>query len=392
MLCIPALIGGSHLNLSITPSALDTWDPASWLILDVREETDYQKDHFPGSMHADLAALLAACRDGNAGPVQLLSACRDEDERPVQADSPATCILPAHRRIIVVCRCGLLSVEAAEALSERGYDAFSLEGGYGALVWHEAQKAETDQQRLQKIESSIRGKFKKNLFGLFTRAVVEYRLVEPGDRIAVCISGGKDSMCMAKLFQELKRHNKFPFELVFLVMDPGYNEQNRHVIESNARLLGIPVTLFETQIFDSVYHVEKSPCYLCARMRRGYLYKKAKELGCNKIALGHHLDDILETALMNALTKGELAAMPPVLKFDKFPLTFIRPLCLADIPMIIRHAEMQGYISSTCTCSYQDNSGRKTARSRLDKLTDGNYELKRKLFDALRNVNAAYLP
>ena len=369
MLCIPALIGGSHLNLSITPSALDTWDPASWLILDVREETDYQKDHFPGSMHADLAALLAACRDGNAGPVQLLSACRDEDERPaqlsacrdgderpVQADSPATCILPAHRRIIVVCRCGLLSVEAAEALSERGYDAFSLEGGYGALVWHEAQKAETDQQRLQKIESSIRGKFKKNLFGLFTRAVVEYRLVEPGDRIAVCISGGKDSMCMAKLFQELKRHNKFPFELVFLVMDPGYNEQNRHVIESNARLLGIPVTLFETQIFDSVYHVEKSPCYLCARMRRGYLYKKAKELGCNKIALGHHYDDVIETILMGILYSGQFQAMMPKLHSQHYAgMQLIRPMYLIREDSIKHWRDYNGLHFIQCACKFTDS-------------------------------------
>ena len=147
----------------------------------------------------------------------------------------------------------------------------------------EEEENEAMEQRRKDIELSIRKKFHKQLFSRFARGINDYELVKPGDKIAVCISGGKDSMLMAKLFQELKRHNKFPFELVFLVMDPGYNEANRAVIEHNAKLLGIPITVFETEIFDAVYNVEKSPCYLCARMRRGYLYSKAKELGCNKI-------------------------------------------------------------------------------------------------------------
>ena len=138
------------------------------------------------------------------------------------------------------------------------------------------------------IEKSIRKKFKHDLEGRFEKAVVQYGLIEEGDHIAVCISGGKDSMLMAKLFQEIKRHNKFPFSLTFLCMDPGYLPQNRALIEENCRLLGIPVTIFDSPIFDSVFHIEKSPCYLCARMRRGYLYSRAKNLGCNKIALGHH--------------------------------------------------------------------------------------------------------
>ena len=145
------------------------------------------------------------------------------------------------------------------------------------------------------IEKSIRKKFKHDLEGRFEKAVVQYELIEEGDNIAVCISGGKDSMLMAKLFQEIKRHNKFPFTLTFISMDPGYLPQNRALIEENCRLLGIPVTIFDSPIFDSVYHIEKSPCYLCARMRRGYLYSRAKALGCNKIALGHHYDDVIET-------------------------------------------------------------------------------------------------
>ncbi|MCD8082335.1 MAG: ATPase, partial [Clostridiales bacterium] len=143
-----------------------------------------------------------------------------------------------------------------------------------------------DKQRCLDIEKSIRKRFHKELFSRFAKAVNTYELISPGDRIAVCISGGKDSMLMAKLFQELHRHNKFPFELVFLVMDPGYSEANRKVIEYNARLMQIPVTIFESQIFDAVYTVEKSPCYLCDRRRRGYLYSKEKEHGSNKIALG----------------------------------------------------------------------------------------------------------
>ncbi|MGN0371680.1 MAG: tRNA 2-thiocytidine biosynthesis TtcA family protein, partial [Enterocloster sp.] len=146
--------------------------------------------------------------------------------------------------------------------------------------------------------------FHKELFSRFARAVREYELIQENDRIAVCISGGKDSMLMAKLFQELKRHNKLSFELVFLVMDPGYSRINRQVIENNARMLNIPVTIFESDIFEAVYNVQKSPCYLCARMRRGYLYSKAKELGCNKIALGHHYDDVIETILMGMLYGG----------------------------------------------------------------------------------------
>ena len=153
-------------------------------------------------------------------------------------------------------------------------------------------------QDKKRTEESIRKRFKKKIWTKFTKAINQYELVKENDHIAVCISGGKDSMLMAKLFQELKIHNKFSFEVKFLVMDPGYSPINRKIIEENAKKLDIPITIFESDIFDSVYHVDKSPCYLCARMRRGYLYSYAKELGCNKIALGHHYDDVIETILM----------------------------------------------------------------------------------------------
>ena len=147
---------------------------------------------------------------------------------------------------------------------------------------------------------------------------MEYGLIAPNDKIAVCISGGKDSFLMAKLFQELKRHNKIPFELVFMVMDPGYKKENREMIERNAGLLNIPVTVFETDIFENVLHIEKSPCYICARMRRGHLYHKAKDLGCNKIALGHHYDDVIETILMGMLYGAQVQTMMPKLRSTNF--------------------------------------------------------------------------
>ena len=156
---------------------------------------------------------------------------------------------------------------------------------------------QSSSDRAAEIERSLTKKFHRSIFSKFAKALNEYELLKPGDKVAVCISGGKDSMLMTKLFQEIKRHRKFDFELVFLVMDPGYSSENRAIIEANARMMNIPITVFETNIFDSVYNVENNPCYLCARMRRGHLYNKAKELGCNKIALGHHFDDVIETIL-----------------------------------------------------------------------------------------------
>ena len=179
------------------------------------------------------------------------------------------------------------------------------------------------------VEQSIRKRFKKTIWSRFTRAINTYDLVKPGDKIAVCISGGKDSMLMAKCFQELKLHNKFEFELKFLVMDPGYNAANRKMIEDNAKSLHVPITIFESDIFESVFHIEKSPCYLCARMRRGHLYYYAEELGCNKIALGHHYDDVIETILMGMLYGGQIQTMMPKLHSTNFTgMELIRPMYL----------------------------------------------------------------
>lgn len=171
--------------------------------------------------------------------------------------------------LVIFCARGVVSIDVAEHLKEKGYQAESLEGGYAAWLLDVMSKPE-EQNKAKDVELSLRKKFKKSIWSKFTKAINTYELVKPGDKIAVCISGGKDSMLMAKCFQELKLHNKFEFEVKFLVMDPGYSEANRKVIEENAKSLNIPITIFESDIFESVFTVEKSPCYLCARMRRGH--------------------------------------------------------------------------------------------------------------------------
>lgn len=206
------------------------------------------------------------------------------------------------------------------------------------------------------IEKSIRKKFHKSIFSKFAKAINEYELVQPNDKIAVCISGGKDSMLMAKLFQELKRHDKFPFELVFLVMDPGYKEINRRMIEENAELMNIPLTIFETEIFDTVYEIEKSPCYLCARMRRGHLYSKAKELGCNKIALGHHYDDVIETILMGMMYGAQIQTMMPKLHSTNFEgMELIRPMYLVREDDIKHWRDYNRLHFLQCACRFTEN-------------------------------------
>lgn len=254
-------------------------------------------------------------------------------------------------------------------------------------------------EKLAEIEKSIRKKFHKNVFSRFAKAINEYRMLEPGDRVAVCISGGKDSMLLAKLFQELKRHNKFQFELTFLVMDPGYNEINRAMIESNAALLGIPITVFEADIFDAVYGIEKSPCYLCARMRRGHLYSKAKELGCNKIALGHHYDDVIETILMGMLYGGQVQTMMPKLPSTNFEgMELIRPMYLIreeDIRHWQRYNELEFIqcacrFTSTCCTINEDGSSeskRMEIKQLIQELKKVNPFVEKNIFRSVENVN-----
>lgn len=208
----------------------------------------------------------------------------------------------------------------------------------------------------EEIEKSIRKKFHKQIFSRFAKAVRDYQLIQEGDRIAVCISGGKDSMLMAKLFQELQKHRKVNFALEFLVMDPGYLMQNRKLIEENAKMLGIPIRIFETDIFDAVFEIEKSPCYLCARMRRGHLYHQAKELGCNKIALGHHYDDVIETILMGMLYGGQIQTMMPKLHSTNFAgMELIRPMYYIREDDIKHWRDYNGLHFLQCACRFTEN-------------------------------------
>ena len=251
------------------------------------------------------------------------------------------------------------------------------------------------QTKAEEVEKSIRKTFHRCLFSKFAQAINLYSLVEENDRIAVCISGGKDSMLMAKLFQELKRHNKFHFELVFLVMDPGYSEKNRQQIEYNAKVLNVPITTFESTIFDAVFDIEKSPCYICARMRRGYLYSKAKELGCNKIALGHHYDDVIETILMGMLYGGQVQTMMPRIKSTNFPgMELIRPMYLIREEDIKRWRDTNGLEFLQCACKFTEACALdKTGSKRLEikeliaSLKKVNPRVEQNIFKSVQNVN-----
>lgn len=258
---------------------------------------------------------------------------------------------------------------------------------------------EMETEECLQIEKSIRKKFHKDIWCKFTKAIREYELVKEGDRIAVCISGGKDSMLMAKLFQELKRHNKFSFEIKFLLMDPGYNPANRALIEDNARRMNIPLQIFASDIFEAVFHVEKSPCYLCARMRRGYLYSKAKELGCNKIALGHHYDDVIETILMGMLYGAQIQTMMPKLHSSNFEgMELIRPMYLVREEDIQKWKEYNRLQFLQCACKFtedlaahqgngQSDSKRLEIKELIRELKQKNPFIEGNIFKSVENVN-----
>ena len=307
-----------------------------------------------------------------------------------------------NKTVVIYCQKGEMSVPAAEALQDAGVDAKSLNGGY--LAWlmeamkqKEEAKKEEETPEYVEIEQSIRKKFRKTIWCRFTRAVREYELVKEGDKIAVCISGGKDSMLMAKLFQELKRHNKFNFEVVFLVMDPGYSPANRQIIEANAKRMNIPITIFESDIFDAVFNIEKSPCYLCARMRRGHLYSKAKELGCNKIALGHHYDDVIETILMGMLYGAQMQTMMPKLHSTNFEgMELIRPLYLIREDDIKKWRDSNDlhFIQCACkftdtcsTCGGENTSKRVEVKNLIRQLKETNPFVESNIFKSVENVN-----
>lgn len=301
-------------------------------------------------------------------------------------------------KLVLFCGRGEQTIEYAGVLTDEGMSAYSLKGGYHSWLMADLERKETE-KTAREAEESIRKRFKRSIWSPFTKAINEYRLVEENDHIAVCISGGKDSMLMAKLFQELKRHNKFDFKVSFLVMDPGYSTVNRQLIEGNARKLGIPVHVFESDIFDSVFEVEKSPCYLCARMRRGHLYSFAKELGCNKIALGHHYDDVIETILMGMLYGAQIQTMMPKLHSTNFEgMELIRPMYLIREEAIkawrdvneLRFLQCACRFTNTCSAegnSHESGSKRLEVKKLIRELKKTNQFVEGNIFKSVENVN-----
>lgn len=256
-----------------------------------------------------------------------------------------------------------------------------------------------EEERRKRAEESIRKKFHKKLFTPFAKACKTYKLIEEGDHIAVCISGGKDSTLMAKLFQEIQRHRQVDFDLSFLVMDPGYNRANRALIESNVKTLGIPATFFESSIFDAVDTIDKSPCYMCARMRRGYLYSKAKEMGCNKIALGHHYDDVIETILMGMIHGAQIQTMMPKLHSTNFEgMELIRPMYLIRESDICVWRDYNDLHFLQCACHFTEAcaecreddmtlSKRLETKKLIAELKKTNPYIESNIFKSVENVN-----
>ena len=363
--------------MDITINELEQLMPDSYRLLDMRGNVEVGHGMIPGAIHMSKDAILEKYQGG------LVKA----EEQAAQAREDL-----ADKKLIIYCARGRISQELAEELRDRGYDAFSLKGGYTAWLLEQMKNQQADEVCAQ-VEKSIRKKFRKNIWCKFTKAINQYELVKEGDCIAVCISGGKDSMLMAKLFQELKLHNKFPFEVKFVVMDPGYSPENRKVIEENARKLKVPV-----HIFESVYHIEKSPCYLCARMRRGYLYNFAKELGCNKIALGHHYDDVIETILMGMLYGAQIQTMMPKLHSTNFEgMELIRPLYLIREDDIkawrdyndLRFIQCACKFTDTCTtCNNEENQSKRIEIKQLiAELKKKNPYVEAHIFKSVENVN-----
>ena len=348
-------------------------DERKKLIIDIRDESEFLKGSYPGAVNI---------------PWQGFMEHKDELEKDVP--------------IYLICFSGKHSLEICEELCPSGYEIYSIEGGIYSYYRYQIENQLSDEKKADTrcidIERSIIKKFRAELWSQFTKAINTYDLIKDGDRIAVCISGGKDSMLMAKLFQELERHGKKNFEVVYMVMNPGYNRINYETILNNAKIMQIPITVFDSDIFDIVDAAGGSPCYLCARMRRGALYSKAKELGCNKIALGHHYDDVIETILMGMLYGGQVQTMMPKLHSTNFEgMELIRPLYLIreeDIKKWMNYNELK-FINCACrltescaSCGGTDKgSKRAEIKSLIAELRERSPYIEANIFKSVENVS-----
>ena len=352
--------------MEVSVQELEKWEQGSYRLIDMRSAESLNYGTIPGAEHIEAERL-----------------CVD----PPENDG---------RRLVLVCARGQFSLDAAEALEALGYEAYSLAGGYLAWLRRQMERQNAD-ELCSRVETSLRKRFREKIWCNFTKAVRQYELVQPGDRIAVCISGGKDSMLMAKLLQLLQRHSDVPFEVVDLVMDPGYNAVNRQKIEQNAALLHIPITVFSSDIFEVTSSVGQSPCYLCARMRRGYLYSKARELGCNKIALGHHFSDVVETTVMGMFYGSQLQAMPPKLRSRNFPgMELIRPMYCIHEDDIIAWQRYNGLEFIQCACRFTEraaahgndgsSSKRQEVKLLLRELRRTNPDIEKSIFHSIHSV------
>lgn len=363
---------------TITIEELEALKDAEKTIVDIRPQDQYMRGTFPGAVS--------------------LPASRLEEQYEEE-----TARLDKMHPVYVMCHTGEKSQEWVRRLTGDGFDAVNVEGGYRAwlrlsLSRFVGGESEADrEEKRARIEQSIIKKFRKPIWRAFTRALNTYDLIQEGDKIAVCISGGKDSMLMAKLFQELKKHGKFQFETVFLVMNPGYNADNWKIIQDNAKLLGIPLTVFESDIFDTVATIEQNPCYLCARMRRGHLYAQAKALGCNKIALGHHFDDVIETILMGMLYSGKIETMMPKLHSQNFEgMELIRPMYLIKEDAVKAWRDYNGLQFIQCACRFTENcvscgGGRGSKRDEMKELIahfrKESDVIEKNIFKSVHNIN-----
>ncbi len=344
-------------------------------IIDLRSPEEYEKDTYPGAVNLFWEEL-------------------EEHRDEIAKDKP----------VYLICYTGQKSDEIAENLVEQGYEAYSIQNGFHSYLRLKLQRmmeqGEEPEINCKYVERSIVKRFRKEIWRPFVKGINEYDMIQDGDRIAVCISGGKDSMLMAKLFQELERHGKKNFEVEYLVMNPGYNDINYQTILDNARFLEVPITVFESDIFDTVAKddIGGSPCYLCARMRRGHLYSQAQKLGCNKIALGHHFDDVIETIVMGMLYGGQIQTMMPKIHSTNFEgMELIRPMYLIREDDIKHWRDYNKLHFIQCACRFTEScascggtekgSKRAEIKELIKMLSERSDVIEKNIFRSVENVN-----